>query len=73
MPHKSPGAARALGISTSRLWNLIRSGRLAAPTKDPSGDYIWYPEDVERARVALLVDRRRKSRIQERARVPRGV
>jgi hypothetical protein len=50
---KTPAVADALGISYSRLINFLRTRRLNPPQKDTSGDYVWTPEDVERARQVL--------------------
>jgi hypothetical protein len=50
---KTPAVARLLGAPYWRLLSLIRWGRIEAPAKDSSGDYVWLPEDVERARKAL--------------------
>jgi hypothetical protein len=62
MPYlKSRAVATELAISYYRLFELIRSGKLTPPGKDSSGDYIWTPEDVDRARQALAVGRRRKA------------
>jgi DNA-binding transcriptional MerR regulator len=52
-PPKTPAAARRLGVTYHRLMGLIRFGKIPAPQKDESGDYLWLPEDIERARVAL--------------------
>jgi predicted site-specific integrase-resolvase len=57
---KTAEAARLLGVTYARLFSLIRSGRLVSPRKDGSGDYVWVAEDVDRARSALAVDRRRR-------------
>ena len=54
---KTPAAADALGVGYWRLIGLLRSKRLPAPQKDSSGDYLWTPEDIERARQALAVRR----------------
>ncbi len=59
---------RRLGITESRLDSLIRTGRLASPTKDSAGRRIWSPDDLERVRAAMAVDRRRTgSRVQPSA------
>jgi hypothetical protein len=50
---KTPAVADLLGISYSRLINLLRTRRLVPPQKDTSGDYVWTSEDVERARQVL--------------------
>jgi hypothetical protein len=50
------------GASSWRLVSLLRSDKLSPPPqKDSSGDFLWFPEDIERARAALLIDRRRKA------------
>jgi predicted DNA-binding transcriptional regulator AlpA len=59
-PLLSRDVARALNVSTERLYALIRSGRLPEPARDSSGRYCWLPEEVDRARAALQVDRRRR-------------
>jgi predicted DNA-binding transcriptional regulator AlpA len=56
---KSSELCRAVGISYSRLWNLVRSGRLARPRKDGSGDLLWGAAAVEQVRAALARRRRR--------------
>jgi hypothetical protein len=50
---KSRVVADQLGISYYNLFELIRSKHLTPPDKDSSGDYVWTPADVERARAAL--------------------
>jgi hypothetical protein len=61
LPLKTPAAARALGTTYHRLMGLIRFDKLnPAPQRDSSGHYVWSPEDMERARAALLVDFRRR-------------
>jgi hypothetical protein len=47
-------------VSYSTLTGLLRSGRLAAPPKDASGDFVWTTEDLPRIRAALRLDRRFK-------------
>jgi hypothetical protein len=59
MPRKTPAAARELGVTVYRLHSLIRGGKLPPPQKDTSGDFIWTDADVDRARRALTLDRRR--------------
>jgi hypothetical protein len=73
MHRKSPSVARLLGITYSHLLGLIRSGRLDPPLKDESGDYVWTDADVERARAALQIDRRRRTCRQPLAGVANGV
>lgn len=57
---KSPSVARELKITYARLFDLLRSGRLAPPRRDESGHFIWTAADVQRVRKALKIDRRRK-------------
>ena len=54
-------AARLVGTTPNNLLAAIRNGRLAAPAKNASGAYWWTDADVERARAALAIDRRRKA------------
>jgi hypothetical protein len=58
---KTTIAARELGISYSRLMSLLRADKFRAPHKDSSGDYLWSQEDLEEAKQALSIDRRRKA------------
>jgi hypothetical protein len=55
---KSTAVARQLNVPYHRLFGLIRGGKLEPPLKDSSGDYVWLPEDLERARQALAAGRR---------------
>lgn len=50
---KTSVVAEQLGIGYHRLFGLIRSRKLTPPGKDSSGDYVWSPEDVARARSLL--------------------
>jgi hypothetical protein len=62
MPYlKSRALADQLGITYYRLMELMRSGKLKAPQKDSSGDFVWSEDDVQRAREALAMGRRRKT------------
>jgi hypothetical protein len=58
---KTPTAAAALGVPYWRLSQLIRDRRITPPHKDTSGDYVWLPEDLERARRALGARRRKEA------------
>jgi hypothetical protein len=58
---KTTAGAREIGIAPSHLYSLIRSGKVPAPPKDSSGDYLWDQDALEAAREALAVDRRRKA------------
>lgn len=57
---KAPVAAQQIGISYFLLMSFIRSGRMPSPERDTSGHYWFSREDIERARAAMGVDRRRK-------------
>jgi hypothetical protein len=60
LPLKTRSAAKAIGVSLPALRSALGSGKLAPPAKDESGDFIWWPEDIERAKSVMLHDRRRK-------------
>jgi hypothetical protein len=57
--HKTPVAAAALGVTYHRLIDLVRFHKITPPHRDTSGHFIWMPADMERARAALQIDRRR--------------
>jgi hypothetical protein len=57
---KTAAAAAALNTTYHRLIGLVRFGKIEPPPKDSSGDYLWDADDLERARQALAIDRRRK-------------
>jgi hypothetical protein len=57
---KTPLVAKLLAVNYPLVRSLIRDGRMEAPPKDTSGHYLWSESDIERARAALKVDRRRK-------------
>ena len=46
-------AAQRLGMRPDLLQRAIWLGRVQAPAKSPSGDYLWTEADVERAALAL--------------------
>jgi hypothetical protein len=51
---KTPEAARKLEVSYTDLYGLIRYGKLSPlPGKDSSGDFIWLPDDLARARKII--------------------
>jgi hypothetical protein len=59
LPLKTPAAARALGVTYHILRGLIRFYKLdPLPQRDSTGDFVWFPEDMERARVLLASHRR---------------
>jgi predicted site-specific integrase-resolvase len=47
---KTAAVARSIGVSYHVLLSWVRFGKIPAPTKDSSGDYVWLLADVERAR-----------------------
>lgn len=59
-PLKTPAAADLLGVSYARLVGLLRARKIRPPAKDSSGDYLWAPPDLDAARDALQIDRRRR-------------
>lgn len=60
---KTRQVAALLGISPHALRAAIERGKVAAPPKDCSGDYVWTAEAIDAARAALAVDRRRRSEL----------
>ncbi len=58
---KTPQVSDLLGIQYHRLISLLRSKRLVPPEKDSSGDYVWSPEDIERARQVINTSPRKKT------------
>jgi hypothetical protein len=68
---KTGAAARQIGINALLLQSLIRANRIPRPAKDTSGQYIWTPEDIARAKAALRVDRRLK-KFRQKAAVGEG-
>lgn len=57
---KSTRVARELGQPYYRLYALIRDGRIPAPSVDDSGDYCWSPQDIARAKKALVEGPRKR-------------
>lgn len=54
-------AAAQLGVPPSWLNAVVYQNRLVPPPpKDNRGCYEWRPEDIERARKVMAIDRRRK-------------
>jgi hypothetical protein len=56
-------AARIVGVHVTRIWSLLRSGKLQSPAKNSAGDYVWGDEDIVRLRAALKAPRRRKQAV----------
>lgn len=50
---KTRDVEKLLGVGYYRLFRLVRVGHIPPPAKDSSGDYVWSPEDIERARQVL--------------------
>lgn len=51
-----------LGVKGPRLRDAIQNQRIAPPPgKDPSGHFVWTDADIERARIAISTDLRRRS------------
>jgi predicted DNA-binding transcriptional regulator AlpA len=67
LPFLSRDVAASLGIKLATLYGLIRSGRLAEPTRDSSGRFAWDAASVEAARIAMKTDRRKSEFRQSRA------
>lgn len=58
---KTRTTAQLLGVSPGALLAAIRSGKVAEPiARDVSGHYLWSEQEIEAARAALAVDRRRR-------------
>jgi hypothetical protein len=60
VPPKTRRAAALLNTTESHLHYLIRSRKIPPPARDDSGDYCWADADLERARAAMKMDRRRR-------------
>jgi hypothetical protein len=52
-----------LDVLPGHLHSLIRSRRMPPPLRDSAGDFWWSEEDIQRARDALKIDRRRKKAV----------
>ncbi len=62
---KTQDVIRELAAEGCTFWKLvtmIRSHKIPRPGKDSSGDYVFNDEDLERVRVALRTDLRRKAK-----------
>lgn len=46
--------SKCLGVRPDMLQKAIWQGRLDAPEKSPSGNYLWTTEDINRASWQLL-------------------
>ncbi len=63
MFRKTPVAAREVETNYPRLMSLVRLGKIPAPMKDSSGDYLWSDQDIDNAREAIRkLDERRRSK-----------
>lgn len=52
--YSTPQVAALLGIKPDTLQKAIWQGRVKPPDKDPSGQYLWTLQDIERASWVLL-------------------
>src|SRR5262249_43596193 len=57
---KPPAAAHELRTTYHRLIGLLRFQKIEPPERDSSGDYVWSASDLDRARAALQVSRKRQ-------------
>jgi hypothetical protein len=63
---KTKQVAKLLGVTYSRLYELLRTERLRPPGRDGSGDYWWFAKDIKAARAALnAIDAWRAARKKE--------
>src|SRR5262245_28750959 len=60
LPKTTRAAAREAGLMLAQITHAICHGKLVPPAKDETGRYLWTAADIERARQAVAVDRRRK-------------
>ena len=52
--YSTPQVAGLLGIKPDTLQKAIWQGRVKAPMKGPSGQYLWTLQDIEHTSWALL-------------------
>jgi hypothetical protein len=65
---KSGEVARMLQLpGVYRLLALVSRGAIPAPAKDSANQYLWTDENIEAARQALRIDRRRREHRQPAA------
>ena len=60
MLKKTRQVADLLGVHQFNLLSLISARKTSPPAKDASGHYSWSAADIQRARLAMRVDRRCK-------------
>jgi hypothetical protein len=58
IPLKTPQAARQLNRSHRQLIYAIQTGKLPAPPRDGSGDYLWFDDQLEAARRLFAANKR---------------
>ncbi|MDI9434067.1 MAG: hypothetical protein QM570_20310 [Planctomycetota bacterium] len=46
--------ARMLGVTPALMTKALWDGRVPAPQKSPSGNFLWTAADIDRASWALL-------------------
>jgi hypothetical protein len=61
--HKTRSVCNFLNVRYSHLTCMLRDGRLAPPAKDESGDFVWLDSDIQRAREALAMPRRKRQMV----------
>jgi DNA-binding transcriptional MerR regulator len=59
MNFKTPTAAIEIGITEANLHYLLRAKKITSPERDSSGHYVWTHKDIQAARSALRIDRRK--------------
>jgi hypothetical protein len=64
MPVKTFAVIKQLNTTYNRLVGAIQRGKISPlPLKDESGEFVWTPADIERARQALSTDLRRRGAV----------
>jgi hypothetical protein len=63
MGAKKKGLLKRMNTTYTKLMWRLRSGQLAPPPKDESGHFVWFEEDIERARLALAKDGRGRRKL----------
>lgn len=53
IPFKTSAVAQQIGVTYFQLYQLLRMKRIPEPQRDGSGDFVWFPEDIEAARNVL--------------------
>jgi hypothetical protein len=53
LPIKTRDVAATIGVTIGALTHALRDGRVSAPQKDSSGDYVWTQEEISQAAAAI--------------------